>query len=442
MSQEKLDLIEQQIKSKNITEYEIFHVERKNFESIFLKDKVDNKREINDFEYILRVLTQKENQTGIGLVKGNSLEINDIARNIDICLSISKNNLSSKFHFPNEASFQDVLISDKKVINDPLAIKDDLAEELISEIKQYQEVKPTFGRFRVHIDEINLRNSNDLKLSTLKTYFFIEFSLKAQKNHKLSEYWPFLFIKERNHLKFPERVKKWVKLAQDSLIAQPPKLNTKATVIFSPEVLRQAINPVIGTHASGRGHHLKLSRFQINERAASDNITIIDDGLLEGGFKTNGWDGEGSPHQRTEIIKNGIFLSRIYDQKFGLLENQRSTGNGIRSMIGGIDNSVSNFEILPGSMTFDEIISEINEGYYVEQFSWLNPSILSGTFGAEIRNGYYIRNGKIEHPIKLGNVSGNVLKMINNCQYISKEREYFENSLFPYMVFNNLTVSS
>ncbi|MFX1308956.1 MAG: metallopeptidase TldD-related protein [Promethearchaeota archaeon] len=442
MSQEKLDLIEQQIKSKNITEYEIFHVERKNFESIFLKDKVDNKREINDFEYILRVLTQKENQTGIGLVKGNSLEINDIARNIDICLSISKNNLSSKFHFPNEASFQDVLISDKKVIQDPLAIKDDLAEELISEIKQYQEVKPTFGRFRVHIDEINLRNSNDLKLSTLKTYFFIEFSLKAQKNHKLSEYWPFLFIKERNHLKFPERVKKWVKLAQDSLIAQPPRLNTKATVIFSPEVLSQAINPVIGTHASGRGHHLKLSRFQIDERAASDNITIIDDGLLEGGFKTNGWDGEGSPHQRTEIIKNGIFLSRIYDQKFALLENQRSTGNGIRSMTGGIDNSVSNFEILPGSMNFDEIISEINEGYYIEQFSWLNPSILSGTFGAEIRNGYYIRNGKIEHPIKLGNVSGNVFKMINNCQYISKEREYFENSLFPYMVFNNLTVSS
>lgn len=442
MSQEKLDLIEQQIKSKNITEYEIFHVERKNFESIFLKDKVDNKREINDFEYILRVLTQKENQTGIGLVKGNSLEINDIARNIDICLSISKNNLSSKFHFPNEASFQDVLISDKKVIQDPLAIKDDLAEELISEIKQYQEVKPTFGRFRVHIDEINLRNSNDLKLSTLKTYFFIEFSLKAQKNHKLSEYWPFLFIKERNHLKFPERVKKWVKLAQDSLIAQPPRLNTKATVIFSPEVLSQAINPVIGTHASGRGHHLKLSRFQIDERAASDNITIIDDGLLEGGFNTNGWDGEGSPHQMTEIIKNGIFLSRIYDQKFALLENQRSTGNGIRSMTGGIDNSVSNFEILPGSMNFDEIISEINEGYYIEQFSWLNPSILSGTFGAEIRNGYYIRNGKIEHPIKLGNVSGNVFKMINNCQYISKEREYFENSLFPYMVFNNLTVSS
>ena len=165
-------------------------------------------------------------------------------------------------------------------------------------------------------------------------------------------------------------------------------------------------------------------------------------GLLEGGFKTNGWDGEGSPHQRTEIIKNGIFHSRIYDQKFALLENQRSTGNGVRSLTGGIENGVSNFEILPGAMNLEDIVSEIKEGYFIEQFSWLNPSVLSGTLGAEIRSGYYIKDGKFEHPIKLGNVSGNVLKMINNCQYISKEREYFENSLFPYMVFNNLTVSS
>ncbi|MFX1418377.1 MAG: metallopeptidase TldD-related protein [Promethearchaeota archaeon] len=442
MSQEKLDLLEQQIKSKNIAEYEIFLIDRKNFESIFLKEKVDNEREISEFEYVLRILTQKENQTGIGIIKGNSLEENEIACNIDTCQSIAKNNLSSKFHFPSQASYSDVSISDKKVVQDPLTIKYDLTEELISEIKQYQEVQPTFGRLRVHIDEISIRNSNALNLSTLKSYFFIEFSLKAQKKGKISEYWPFLFIKELDQINFPQRVAKWVRLAQDSLIAQPPKQNGSATVMFSPFVLHNAINPVVGPHASGRGHHLKISRFKVDEKAASENITIIDDGMMKGGLKSNSWDGEGSPHQRIEVIKNGIFQNRIYDQKFALIENQKSTGNGIRSLMGAINNDISNFEILPGTMNFEDIISEINEGYYIDQFSWLNPSLLSGAFGAEIRIGYYIKNGKIEHPIKLGNVSGNVLKMINNCEYISKEREYFENSFFPYMVFNNLTVTS
>ncbi|MFX0021377.1 MAG: metallopeptidase TldD-related protein, partial [Candidatus Hermodarchaeota archaeon] len=213
--------------------------------------------------------------------------------------------------------------------------------------------------------------------------------------------------------------------------------------IFSPQVLNKALNPVIENHASGRAFFQKLSRFTINQEVASEEISIIDDGLLKGGLRTNGWDIEGSPRQRTEIVKNGIFQKYIYDQRYAIFSNQSSTGNAIRDIRTEIiNNGISNLEILPGTMNLDDIISEINEGYYIDQFSWLNPSKLSGAFGAEIRNGYYIKNGKIEYPIKLGNISGNVIKMLGDCQYISKEREFFENSLFPYMVFNNLTVSS
>ena len=89
-----------------------------------------------------------------------------------------------------------------------------------------------------------------------------------------------------------------------------------------------------------------------------------------------------------------------------------------------------------------EIIADIKEGYYIDKFSWLRPDAISGFFGAEIRNGYYIKDGKIQNPIKLGNVSGNVLEMVKNCVYISKEREFTEDTLFPYMAFKNLNVSS
>ncbi|MHA1460026.1 MAG: metallopeptidase TldD-related protein, partial [Promethearchaeota archaeon] len=107
-----------------------------------------------------------------------------------------------------------------------------------------------------------------------------------------------------------------------------------------------------------------------------------------------------------------------------------------------IVNGISNFKILPGDISFNDMVSEIKEGYYIDKFSWLNPSEVSGDFGAEIRNGYYILNGEFQNPIKLGNVSGNVLEMVKNCVYISKEREFNENTLFPYMAFKNLNVSS
>ena len=202
-----------------------------------------------------------------------------------------------------------------------------------------------------------------------------------------------------------------------------------------------ALIPVIGFHALGKASSNKISSYKIDDKVASEEITVLDNGLLKGGLNTNPWDGEGNPHQETKVIKNGIFQKRLYDQKYGILEGEDSTGNGIRVINGSVDNKISNLEILPGDIRLEEIIKEIDEGYYIEQFSWLHPDEITGDFGAEIRNGYYIKNGEFQNPIRLGNVSGNILDMIKNCIYISKDTKFSENSLFPYMAFSNLTVS-
>lgn len=442
MDNENLDLIESRLISRKVEEYEIFYTKTKAYESIFLKDKIETERDINENEYVLRILSHKQDQTGIGIVKGNSLEPKDIEKNIDICILYSKNNLSSKYSFPSKSSIPQLSMADPQILKDPLGVKNDLAEELLTEIQQQQDIVPTFGRFRIHNNKSFLRNSNSVDLNSQKTYFFIEFSLKAQENEKLAEYWSVIYVKERENLDFPKRVKKWAKLAKTSLVAKIPIPQKKTTIIFSARVLQSALNNVIGLHASGKAYHEKLSLFNLNDTVASENLTIIDDGLLKGGLNSNGWDGEGSPHQRNEVIIQGIFQKRLYDQKYALLEDETSTGNGNRTSDGAVVNGISNFEILPGDMSLEEMISNIDNGYFIEQFSWLMPNPMSGTFGSEIRSGYYINDGKIEYPVKLGNVSGNVFKMIKNCLFISKEREYFGNSLFPYIAFGDLRVSS
>ncbi len=437
----KIDLIEKNLKAKNIKEYEIFFVEKEIYETIFLKNKPETEREVEDFEYFIRVLTQKGDQTGVGVVKGNSLDSKEINKNIDTCYLLSKNNISSRYQFPEEKPISSTVIANKTILKDPIGTKNDLCEELMSLVEDQKNVVPTFGRLRVHINNNYLRNSNGVNLDSIKTFFYLEHSLKAQGNGKLSEYWTTEYFKEKEHLNFKKRVENWAQIAKDTLIAEPPKPNKEAIVIFPPHVLREAIIPVIGFQVLGRAFSEKVSSYNINDKVASDEITIIDDGLLEGGLKSNPWDGEGNPHQKTEVIKNGIFQKRLYDQKYAILNDKEPTGNGIRSETGSVINGVSNFQIMPGTTSLDDIISDIKDGYYIEKFSWLNPEELSGFFGAEIRNGYYIKNGEFKNPIKLGNVSGNVLEMIKSCRYISKEREFSSNSLFPYMVFSDLTVS-
>ena len=439
---ESIELIEKSLKSKKIQEYEIYFVEQDIFETEFLKNKIDAVREVKDIEYVIRILTQKGDETGIGIVKGNSLNSKEIEYNIDICQLLSKENNSSKYHFPERNSITPIKTADQSILSDPIGFKADMSEEIRKEIDEHKEVSPTFGRFRLHIQNKYLKNSTGLDLGASKTFFYIEYALKAQENGKLSEAWEIEYIKEKEHLNIEERVNKWVRIAVDTLKAKIPKPNKQAIVIFPPNVLKNAISPVIGFHALGKAYHEKISTLNVDAKVASDTFTLQDDGLLEGGLMCNSWDGEGNPHQMNEVIKNGIFKNRLYDQKFAIMGNTESTGNGIRIDDGSVINSISNLEILPGDIAKEEMISDIKEGYLIEKCSWLNPDRFSGSFGTEIRNGYFIKNGRLEYPIKGGNISGNVLEMIKNCQYISKERDFSLNSLFPYISFKNLSISS
>lgn len=442
MTFDKLDIIENSLRSQQIEEYEIYLVERKIFESMLLKNKRDLEREITDFEYFIRILSQHDDATGIGVIKGNSVDQKQLERNISWCVGLSKVNTGPLYHFPEAIKPSKLDVAEDKLVNNPLSIKNDLVEELISNCASEKDIEAPFGRFRTHIHHNYLRNSNNINLDSLKTFYFIELSLKAERNGELSEFWEVAYYKNRDHLRLSERVKEWATMALDTLDARVPEPKKEAIVIFPPNVLREAINPVVGTHSLAKAHFEKISQFEVDKQVASNQFSLDDDGLLEGGLSSNPWDAEGIPHQKTIVIENGMFKNRLYDHKYALLEGTKSTGNAIRSVGGSVSNGISNFNIHAGNISKQEMISEIAEGYYIQKFSWLNPNAVQGFFGAEIRNGYYIKDGEFKYPIKLGNVSGNVLEMIKNCLYISKEREYSQESYFPYIALKNLTVSS
>jgi PmbA protein len=442
MASDKLDQIENVLKSKNIEEYEIYLVERNLFETILLKNRSDVEREITDFEYFIRILSQRGDGTGIGVIRGNSLDSKQLERNISRCVEVSRVNSGLKYHFPETSKPPKIITAEDKLVKNPLTVKNELVEELISNCADQNNIEATFGRFRAQIHRNYLRNSNNIDLDSLKTFYYIELSLKAEKNGSLAEFWDASYYKNREHLKFEERIAEWAKMARDTLSAKIPEPEKEAIVIFPPNVLREALNPVIGNHSLARTHSEKVSQYNINDQVASNQITLIDDGLLEGGLDSNPWDAEGIPHQKTVVIENGIFKNRLYDYKYALKDNTKSTGNAARSFGGTVTNGISNFVINAGKISKKEMISEIKKGYYIQKFSWLNPNDIQGFFGAEIRNGYYIENGEFKYPIKLGNVSGNVLEMIKQCLYISKERKYCQESYFPYIAFKNLSVSS
>ncbi len=61
---------------------------------------------------------------------------------------------------------------------------------------------------------------------------------------------------------------------------------------------------------------------KLGEKIAGDNVNVIDDGTMPGGFGTSPFDGEGVPTRRTVVIENGVLKSYLLNtytaKKLGL----------------------------------------------------------------------------------------------------------------------------
>ena len=72
----------------------------------------------------------------------------------------------------------------------------------------------------------------------------------------------------------------------------------------------------------------------MNEKIAGDNINVVDDGTMRGGFGTSPFDSEGVPSRKTVVVENGVLKSYLLNtytaKKLGL----QTTGNASRGLAG------------------------------------------------------------------------------------------------------------
>jgi predicted Zn-dependent protease len=80
-------------------------------------------------------------------------------------------------------------------------------------------------------------------------------------------------------------------------------------------------------------------------------------------------------------------------------------------------------EVKPGTKTFDDVISEIKRGVYIEHFAYPQVNAMSGTFSNEIRNGILIENGELTKQIKYALWVGNLYESIKHEIYSTSNLE-------------------
>jgi TldD protein len=132
-------------------------------------------------------------------------------------------------------------------------------------------------------------------------------------------------------------------------------------------------------------------------RYGSDAVTLMADNTLEHGLATQGFDDDGVPGQRWEIVKDGIFQTYSSGREFAhYVDEERSRGSCRADHWSSIPIvRIPNLVLMPGKQKLgpDELIADVRHGLYFEgmdSFSidqWRLNFQFGGNAVWEIRNG-------------------------------------------------------
>jgi TldD protein len=157
------------------------------------------------------------------------------------------------------------------------------------------------------------------------------------------------------------------------------------------------LDRILGTEAGYAG----TSFLRPQDRGAltygSPLMQVVADATEPGGLGTFGWDDEGVPARRTELVRDGRLVGFLTSRETAAragIERAGGTARGDSSSRMPLIR-MTNVDLLPGECSFDELLEGVRDGVYLTtNRSWsIDDKRLNFQFGTEV--GRRIRNGEL-----------------------------------------------
>jgi PmbA protein len=226
-------------------------------------------------------------------------------------------------------------------------------------------------------------------------------------------------------LEFEEVGRKAVQKALDLLGARHVE-SVKGPVVLEATVAQEFLS-MMASGFSAESVQKKRSLFigKLGKDVASTAITVLDDGLREGGLGTAPCDDEIVPMQKKTVIDKGRLSLFLYNTYTANKDKTVSTGNGMRSGFKGLPGvGVTNLYIEPGRESPEALIASIDSGLYVTEVMGMhtaNP--ISGDFSVGAV-GFWIEKGRKAYPVREITIAGNILDLMKQVDAVGNDLRF------------------
>jgi len=175
---------------------------------------------------------------------------------------------------------------------------------------------------------------------------------------------------------------------------------------------------------------------------AAAAVTLLDDGTAPGGVATAPVDDEGTPTQRTELIRNGHLAGFMHNQETARRAQVASTGNAYRASLQTPPSvGPTNVICLPGTFTESQLLARAEGGLYLAEvlgLHTLDPVTGAFSLGA---SGWLIENGTLGRPVRGVTMAGQLETLLKQVEALGDQLTTYGRFSAPALLVRDIMVA-
>ena len=187
-----------------------------------------------------------------------------------------------------------------------------------------------------------------------------------------------------------------------------------APVIFDPRIANGLLGHLMGAISGpsvARG--TSFLKDSLHKAVFAPGITITDDPHRPRGLRSKPFDGEGLANEKMNLVEDGVLMTWLLDLASARQLGLTSTGRASRGTSAPPSPSPTNLYLAPGSQTPDELMADIDSGFYITSLMGMGVNGVTGDYSRGA-SGFWIEKGKRTFPVTEMTIAGNLKDMYEN----------------------------
>jgi PmbA protein len=192
----------------------------------------------------------------------------------------------------------------------------------------------------------------------------------------------------------------------------PRKVATRRVPVVFDSRISGSLVGHLASAANGSSVARKTSflREKLGDKIFAAGIDIVDDPLRPRGLRSRPFDAEGVAGRARHLVENGVLKTWILDCATARELNLESTGHAQRGVSSTPSPGASNLHLAAGSESPDELIADIEDGFYVTDMIGMGVNLVTGDYSRGA-SGFWIEHGERTYPVSEVTIAGHLSEM-------------------------------